>query len=146
MSLEYEASCEQQPDVAAVARTASLMMRLILDVDDGIVRVDQRDELWHLCWSDSVFAVVVVLGPEFSEIGRWTLTAEMGRRGEALDELLSLIVVAAAATVYGGEVVDESSRLRLHTMDPLQLVLDLSRVGSRDSRSLVNGVKVGRYG
>jgi hypothetical protein len=147
MSLEYEAWCTSEPDVAAVARTASLVMSFLLDIDDRAVVAKKDVKLWDLYWGDSVFVVVDVMGPEFAEIaGRWSLTAETGRRGEALDELLSLVVVAAAATVHGGEVVDEPYRLSKRIMDPKELVLALARVGSRDPRSLVNGVRVGREG
>ncbi|MBE8525886.1 hypothetical protein ILP97_51855 [Amycolatopsis sp. H6(2020)] len=147
MSLEYEAWCASEPNLGAVARTASLVMSLVLDVDDRAVTVSEHADAWHLSWDDSVFVVVDVSGPELAEIaGRWTLAAEAGRRGEALDELLSLVVVAAAATVHGGEVVDEPHRLSKRIMDPKELVLALARVGSRDPRSLVNGVRVGRGG
>ena len=150
MSLEYEAWCEQEPDLAVIARTAALLMSLLLDVGDRVVGVEEGGkvrQVRQLSWGDSSFVLVDILGPEFAEVdGRWTLTAEMGRRGEALDELLSLVVVAAAATVHGGEVVDEPRRLRRRIMSPVELVLALSRLRTRDPRSLVNGVKVGRDG
>ncbi|MEQ0558873.1 hypothetical protein ABJI51_07310 [Amycolatopsis sp. NEAU-NG30] len=138
MSLEYEAWCVSRPDVLVVSRTSSLLMKLVLGVDDRIVVPEKIGELWRLTWGVSVFAQVDIMGPELAEIpGRWTLSAAMGRRGESFDELLSLIVVAAAATVYGGEVVDESRRLPSRQVDPARLVLMLARSGKRDPGGLL---------
>jgi hypothetical protein len=79
MSLEYEAWCASEPDLAAVSRTASLVMSFLLDIDNRAVVATKDVRSWNLHWGDSVFVVVDVMGPEIA--GRWSLAAEAGRRG-----------------------------------------------------------------
>ena len=138
MSLEYEAWCPEEPKLAPVTRVASLVMRAALAVDQIEVVPSQPGELWRFDWGGAAFAQVSVMGPQYAEIpGWWTLWAEQGERGGKLHALLSLVIVASAAVVYGGIVVDETGRLRERKNDPFDVILSLLRSGKRGHEDLL---------
>jgi hypothetical protein len=141
MSLDYEAWCEGEPDLPAIARTSTLIMRTLLGVDNTAVTPVEDEGAWTLHWGSAAFAQVLVSGPEYAEIsGRWTLTAEQGHRGAKLDELLALVVVAAAA-LTGGDVVDENGRLPDRVNEPQDLLLRGLRAGTVGPDELVRQMR-----
>ncbi|MFJ7218017.1 hypothetical protein [Amycolatopsis sp. NPDC098790] len=143
MSLDYEAWCEGEPDLPAIARTSTLIMRTLLGVDNtAVTPVGEDDRFWTLHWGSAAFAQVIVSGPEHAEVpGRWSLTAEQGHRGVKLDELLALVVVAAAALTRGGDVVDEAGRLPDRVNEPQALLLRALRAGPVGPDELVRRLR-----
>jgi hypothetical protein len=142
VSLAYEAWCAAEPDIAAISRTSTLILCALLDVDDTAVTPVADRWCWELHWGSAAFAQVFVHGTEYAEIpGRWTVSAEQGHRGEKLDELLSLVIVAAAALVHGGEVVDESRRLPTRLNEPQDFLLRALRAGPAGPAELVRRLR-----
>ncbi|GAB3729793.1 hypothetical protein GCM10027598_51480 [Amycolatopsis oliviviridis] len=145
MSYEYEAWCLEKPNVASIARVVKLMMRTIIPSDLEVVVEYDSGRLWNFRWGNEASAVVIVMTPEFADIpgDNWILSAEGGARGMELCELLSLVIVAAAAVVHGGVVIDESKRLPERKNDPFGVLLDLARSGATSGKELLQVVRNG---
>ncbi|WP_410605601.1 hypothetical protein [Amycolatopsis sp. lyj-90] len=145
MSYEYEAWCLEKPNMASIARVATLVMRTVLSADLEIVAEYDSGRSWNLYWGVEASATVIVMGPEFADVPgeNWIVSAEGGARGMELHELLSIVIVAAAAVVHGGVVVDESGRLAARKNDPFGILLDLMRSGSASGEVLLQVVRKG---
>ncbi|WP_328646678.1 SUKH-3 domain-containing protein [Amycolatopsis sp. NBC_00348] len=133
MSSEYEARCDAAPDVPAIARTASLIVRTLLG-DSDVLEPVETTAGWSLAWGSAAFARVAVR--ERAEPGRWTVVASPGHLEDHVGELLAIIVAASAALVHGGVVVRGD-----HLDDPDNLLRCALRAGTVGPAEIVRQLR-----
>jgi hypothetical protein len=110
MSVEIGVACRQAPTAEKIAALTGPLMSAAVGCSLVESAAESTGDVWTIAWGGVTTAQIVSLPAGMHEFAdNWYLNVAPGQRSVDVSLLLAIVTAAAAAILYDGRIVDDSS-------------------------------------